>query len=140
MNQHNLEIFSQSLRRVTVSADFYDCFYDKFISRSDEIPAFFKNRDMAQLKKKLKDTLFMLAESAEGGPGVKLYIEMLGRIHKRLNVQRRHFTIWEEALLEAVKTYDDEFDDKVLAAWLDVIDNVIERMFAALDEARMIAS
>lgn len=140
MNQHNLEIFSQSLQRVTASADFYDCFYDKFISRSDEIPAFFKNRDMTQLKKKLQDTLFMLAESAEGGAGLILYIEMLGRIHRRLNVQRRHFTIWEEALLEAVKTYDDEFDDKVLAAWLDVIDNVIGRMFTALDEGRMVAS
>ena len=140
MNQRNLEIFSQSLRRVTASADFYDCFYDKFISRSDEITAFFKNRDMAQLKKKLRETLFMLAETAEGGPGLTLYIEMLGRIHKRLNVHRRHFTMWEEALLEAVMAYDDEFDDRVLAAWLDVIDNVIEKMFSALDEARLIAS
>ncbi|MES9969281.1 MAG: globin [Candidatus Thiodiazotropha sp.] len=95
---------------------------------------------MTQLKRKLRDTLFMLAESAEGGPGLTLYIEMLGRIHRRLNVQRRHFTIWEEALLDAVKAYDDEFDDKVLAAWLAVIDNVIDRMFTALDEARLIAS
>jgi hemoglobin-like flavoprotein len=140
MNQHNLEIFSQSLQRVTGSADFYDRFYDNFISRSEEITDIFKNRDMKQLKKKLQDTLFMLAESAEGGPGLVLYIEMLGRIHKRLNIQRRHFTIWEEALLDAVKTYDDQFDDTVLAAWLDVIDNVIETMFAAPDDARSIAS
>ncbi|MEW8314547.1 MAG: globin domain-containing protein [Candidatus Thiodiazotropha endolucinida] len=136
MNQHNLEIFNRSLQRVTSSPAFFDCFYDKFINQSDEISRFFKNRDMAQLKKKLRETLFMLAETAEGRPGLTLYIEMLGRIHKRLNVQRKHFNMWEEALLEAVKIYDDE----VLAAWLYVIDEVIETMFSALEEARLMAS
>ncbi|MEW8016589.1 MAG: globin domain-containing protein [Candidatus Thiodiazotropha endolucinida] len=140
MNQHNLEIFNQSLLRVTSSPAFFDCFYDKFISQSDEISRFFKNRDMAQLKKKLRETLFMLAETAEGRPGLTLYIEMLGRIHKRLNVQRKHFKMWEEALLEAVKIYDDKYDDEVLAAWLYVIDEVIETMFSALEEARLMAS
>ncbi|MES9924816.1 MAG: globin domain-containing protein [Candidatus Thiodiazotropha endolucinida] len=140
MNQHNLEIFNRSLQRVTSSPAFFDCFYDNFISQSDEISRFFKNRDMAQLKKKLRETLFMLAETAEGRPGLTLYIEMLGRIHKRLNVQRKHFNMWEEALLEAVKIYDDEYDDEVLAAWLYVIDEVIETMFSALEEARLMAS
>ncbi|MCG7950164.1 MAG: globin [Candidatus Thiodiazotropha endolucinida] len=140
MNQHNLEIFNRSLQRVTSSPAFFDCFYDKFINQSDEISRFFKNRDMAQLKKKLRETLFMLAETAEGRPGLTLYIEMLGRIQKRLNVQRKHFNMWEEALLEAVKIYDDEYDDEVLAAWLYVIDEVIETMFSALEEARLMAS
>ncbi|MEW7975102.1 MAG: globin domain-containing protein [Candidatus Thiodiazotropha endolucinida] len=125
---------------MTSSPAFFDCFYDKFISQSDEISRFFKNRDMAQLKKKLRETLFMLAETAEGRPGLTLYIEMLGRIHKRLNVQRKHFKMWEEALLEAVKIYDDKYDDEVLAAWLYVIDEVIETMFSALEEARLMAS
>lgn len=140
INQQNLAIFRLSLQRVTASPSFIDCFYDKFINQSDEIYDIFKNRDIKQLKKKLQETLFMLVEAAEERPGLKLYIEMLGRVHKRLNVQRRHFTMWEEALLDAVRLYDDKFDDKVLAAWLDVIDNIIEMMFAALDEARKIAS
>ncbi|MEW8507353.1 MAG: globin domain-containing protein [Candidatus Thiodiazotropha sp.] len=140
INQHNLAIFRQSLQRVTASTEFLDCFYDGFIAHSGEIGGFFKNRDMRQLKKKLRETLFMLAETAEGQPGLMLYIEMLGRVHARLKVQRKHFVIWEEALLEAVKRYDNEFDDKVLAAWLEVIDNVIETMFRALDEAKRLAS
>jgi hemoglobin-like flavoprotein len=140
MNQLNLEIFSQSLQRVTSSTAFFDSFYENFIGQSDEIGDFFKNRDMRQLKKKLRETLFMLAETAEGRPGLKLYIQMLGRIHKRLDVQRRHFRMWEEALLEAVKVHDSEYDDRVLAAWLYVIDDVIEKMFSALEEAKSIAS
>lgn len=140
MNQHNLEIFSHSLQRVTATTGFFECFYDQFINQSEEINEFFKNRDMRHLKKKLRETLFMLAETAEGRPGLRLYIEMLGRIHKRLHVQRRHFTMWEEALLEAVRIYDYEFDDRVLAAWLYVIDDVIETMFSALEETRLIAS
>lgn len=140
MNQHNLAIFKQSLQRVTSTTAFLDSFYDNFINQSDEINAFFKHRDMKALKKKLLETLFMLAETAEGGPGLKLYLEMLGRIHKRLKVERRHFSMWEEALLDAVKRHDAQFDDRVLAAWLDVIDEVIEAMYARLDEAKLIAS
>ncbi|MES9907150.1 MAG: globin [Candidatus Thiodiazotropha sp.] len=88
----------------------------------------------------MRETLFMLAETAEGRPGLTLYIEMLGRIHKRLNVQRRHFNMWKEALLEAVNIYDDEYDDEVLAAWQYVIDEVIETMFSAPEEARLMVS
>jgi hemoglobin-like flavoprotein len=140
INQHNLRVFRQSLQRVSASPAFLDCFYTNFINQSAEIKAFFRNRDIEHLKKKLRETLFMLSETAEGRPGLRLYIEMLGRIHKRLHVKRKHFTMWEEALLDAVKLHDDEFDDRVLAAWLDVIDNVIESMFDALKEARKIAS
>jgi hemoglobin-like flavoprotein len=140
MNQHNLEIFKQSLRRVTSSPAFLDSFYDNFISQSEEIRELFSNRDMAQLKNKLLETLLMLAEAADGRPGLTLYLEMLGRIHKRLNVNRRHFSMWEEALIVTVKQHDKQFDDNVLAAWLDVIDEVIETMCSALDEARLIAS
>ncbi|MES9992457.1 MAG: globin domain-containing protein [Candidatus Thiodiazotropha sp.] len=140
INQYNLSIFSQSLQRVTASTEFLDCFYDCFLAQSDELGDFFKNRDMQQLKKKLRETLFMLAETAQGEPGLMLYIEMLGRVHRRLHVQRRHFVMWEEALLEAVKRCDKEYDDKVLAAWLEVIDNVIETMFRALDDANQMAS
>ncbi|MCM8857590.1 MAG: globin [Candidatus Thiodiazotropha sp.] len=140
IQKNHLEIFRQSLQRVTASEAFFDRFYDNFISQSEEIAAFFQNRDMLQLKKKLRETLHMLAESAEGRPGLGLYIEMLGRIHHRLNVQRRHFTMWEEALLDAVKTYDEEFSDQVLSAWLDVIDRVIDSMFAALNDAKKLAS
>jgi hemoglobin-like flavoprotein len=140
MNQHNLAIFKQSLQRVTSSAAFLDSFYDNFINQSDEIRELFKHRDMAHLKNKLLETLLMLAETADGGPGLNLYLEMLGRIHKRLNVNRRHFNMWEEALIDAVKSHDYQFDDKVLAAWLEIIDEVIETMCSALEEARVIAS
>jgi hemoglobin-like flavoprotein len=140
MNQHNLKIFKRSLQRVTSSSAFLDSFYDNFIGQSDEIREFFKNRDVAALKKKLGETLLMLAETAEGRPGLRLYLEMLGRIHKRLNVERRHLSMWEEALLGAVKRHDKEFDDRVLAAWLYVIDEVVETMYSVLDEERLIAS
>ncbi len=140
INQQNLVIFRQSLQRVTATPGFFECFYTNFVNQSAEIRAFFENRDIAHLRKKLRETLFMLSETAEGKPGLRLYIEMLGRIHSRLHVKRKHFTMWEEALLDAVKLYDDEFDDKVLAAWLDVIDNVIESMFSALRDTQKMAS
>ena len=131
IEQHHLELFRQSFRRVTRRAGFFDSFYDNFISRSEEIAEFFRNRDMPQLKHKLQETLQMLADTAEGRPGAGLYIEMLGRIHQRLAVQRRHLCMWEEALLETVECYDDEFDSEVQAAWREVVESVIERMYPA---------
>lgn len=135
----NLEIFRQSLQRATAKPGFYDSFYDNFTAESEEIAAFFRNRDMPQLKAKLNNTLKMVAEFAEGKPGIGLYIEMLGRTHRRLNIQRRHFTMWEHALLETVREYDEEYDKQVLAAWLLVIDMVIGRIFATLDEVEKAA-
>ncbi|MCU7904621.1 MAG: globin [Candidatus Thiodiazotropha sp. (ex Epidulcina cf. delphinae)] len=135
----NLELFRQSLQRVTAKPGFYDGFYHNFIDQSEEITALFRNRDMPQLKRKLRNTLQMLVETVEGKPGLELYIEMLGRVHRRLNIQRRHFTMWEDALLEAVRVYDEEYSKQVLAAWLLVIGMVAERMFIALDGVEKVA-
>ena len=130
IEQYHLELFRQSLRRVTRKAGFFDSFYDNFMGQSEEIAEFFHNRDMHQLKHKLQETLQMLTDTVEGRPGSGLYIEMLGRIHQRLTVERKHFVMWEEALLETVESYDDEFDGRIQAAWREVIESVIERMYS----------
>lgn len=108
---------------------FFDSFYDRFMGQSKEIAGFFQHRDMDQLKKKLWETLQMVAETAEGRPGISLYLEMLGRIHSRLHVQREHFDMWRSALLETVAEYDESFDERTRKAWLHVIGQMIDQMF-----------
>ncbi len=122
------EIFEQSLERVMRKEGFLDSFYDHFTRQSDEIAVIFTHKDMNQLKHKLDSTLHILVEVAEGQPGSELYIEMLGRIHNRLGVKGRHFTMWREALLDTVSRFDDEYDDSVAEAWSAVIDSIVSRM------------
>jgi len=129
MYKEDLSQFRESLDRVTAQTGFFDSFYDAFMAQSEEIAGIFVNRDMAHLKHKLKETLQILADAAEGRPGFGLYVEMLGRVHQRLNVNRNHFDMWREALLDTVAVYDEQYNPRVRLAWRRVIDSVIERLF-----------
>jgi hemoglobin-like flavoprotein len=140
MQQSDINLFRDSLSRITVRDGFFDSFYDHFISQSDELAVIFKHRDMAQLKGKLRSTLEMVAQTAEGQPGIDMYLEMLGRTHQRLNVERRHFDMWQAALLDTVAIYDEAYSDRIGAAWSQVIGVVIERLFSALHPAQKLAS
>lgn len=129
MFKEDLIQFRESLARVASQTGFFDSFYDRFMGQSEEITAIFVNRDMAQLKHKLKETLQILADTAEGRPGFGLYVEMLGRIHQRLNVTRAHFDMWREALLDTIAVYDEQYNLRVRLAWQRVIDSVIDQLF-----------
>jgi hemoglobin-like flavoprotein len=127
LHGNNLEIFQASLQRLQADADFYPSFYRRFINSSEEINRIFAKRDIAQLQKKLKMTLEMVADAAQGKPGLSMYFEMLGKVHKRLNIKPEHFQLWKDSLLETVAERDPGFDEPVLHAWSLVIDDVIER-------------
>lgn len=130
----DLTLFRQSLARATAHAEFFDSFYDHFMGQSKEIAGFFHHRDMPQLKRKLRETLQMVSESAEGRPGITLYLEMLGRVHGRLHVEREHFSMWQSALLDTMAEYDEAFDERAKTAWIHVIGQMIEQMFESIPQ------
>ena len=70
----------------------------------------------------------MLTESAEGKPGLGMYLEMLGDIHRRLHVKPQHFGCWSEALIASVEVYDPQFDEEIRQAWERVIEQIIRSM------------
>jgi len=110
---------------VNAREGFYERFYERFFSRSDEIHALFQNRNIASIIAKLRVTLMMVAEAAEGRPGLEMYLEMLGDIHRRLRVEPHLFRHWRTALLATVAQYDTQYDPRIEAAWQRVIDHVI---------------
>ena len=128
MHERDLRIFNESLARATAGDAFYERFYHRLFSQSEEIGALFHNRDLASIIAKLRITLMMVAEVAEGKPGLTMYLDMLGGIHRRLNVQPHFFTLWRDALIETVAEYDAEFDDQVRLAWERMLDHVIRCM------------
>jgi hemoglobin-like flavoprotein len=140
MEQSNLNLFRDSLARVTARDGFFDSFYDHFIRQSDEIAAIFHHQDMAQLKEKLRTTLEMVALTVDREPGITLYMEMLGRIHRRLNIERRHFDMWQMALLDTVAVYDEAYSERVGAAWSQVIGHVIDLIYKEQSSPAKLAS
>jgi hemoglobin-like flavoprotein len=139
MQQSNINLFRDSLARVTALDGFFDDFYDHFIAQSDEIAEIFHQRDMAQLKEKLRSTLEMVAQVVDQEPGLEMYMEMLGRTHQRLRIERRHFDMWQAALLDTVATHDEAFSERIGAAWSQVISHVIELIFNAQERSRKLA-
>ncbi|MGD8910829.1 MAG: globin [Chromatiales bacterium] len=140
MYQSDLNLFRESLARVTAQDGFFDTFYDHFIRQSDEIAAIFQHRDIVMLKKKLRSTLEMVAQTADKQPGMGMYLEMLGRIHQRFNIERRHFDMWKVALLDTVALYDEAYSNRVGAAWSQVIGHVIDQIFDRLVQPEKLAS
>ncbi|MCU7842365.1 MAG: globin [Candidatus Thiodiazotropha sp. (ex Monitilora ramsayi)] len=140
MEQRDLQLFRESLGRVTAQDGFFDSFYDHFMAQSEEVAGYFQHKDMAQLKHKLQDTLQMVADTIEGRPGLELYMEMLGRVHLRLKVERKHFTMWQTALIDTVAVFDDHYDKRVQLAWCRVIEYVINIVFSTQDPPQRQAS
>jgi len=124
----DLQHFQQSLRRIGSDDLFYEDFYRRLSGESEEVGALFRNRDMASIIGKLRVTLGMVAEAAEGKPGLEMYLEMLGGIHRRLDVAPRFFTLWRHALIATLSEHDPEFNDEIRGTWERVIDRVIDCM------------
>ena len=123
-----LQCFQASLARVTGQARFFEQFYARLFRESDEIKDIFRGRDLTSIIAKLRMTLSMVAQAAEGRPGLEMYLEMLGNIHRRVQVEARFFRHWRTALLDTVARYDAQYDPRVEAVWRRVIDRVIACM------------
>ena len=65
---------------------------------------------------------------------------MLGRIHQRLNINRLHFDMWRDALVDTVEVFDEQYTPQIRRAWLGEIDSVIDLLFDHLESPRQAVS
>ena len=128
LDPSHVALFHESLNRATAHPDFFHRFYDRFMRSSEEISRIFQGRDMARIEKKLKTTLEMVTENADGQPGLTMYLEMLGRIHDRLQISQAMFDRWRVALIDTAAECDPEFDDATRTAWETVIGDIIAKL------------
>lgn len=128
ISEHDLSIFHDSLNRASASGRLTDVFYDGFVSSSIDIEKIFKDSDMNRLKRKLQSSLHMMTMLADGIPGTEMYMGHLAKVHDRYHIPPEFFNIWLDVLIEAVRTFDAEFDDEIEAVWRKVIGIGIEIM------------
>jgi hemoglobin-like flavoprotein len=121
-------LFHASLDRAMQHPDFLQIFYRRFMDSSEEIASMFNGRDMGRIQKKLKMTLQTVSEHTEGQPGLAMYLELLGRIHQRLNITSEQFKLWRNALIETAEECDELFTPQLRGAWERAIDAVIAQM------------
>lgn len=108
--------------------EFFETFYEIFLSKSPKIGEMFKNTKMTAQKEALRNGITFLISYAKGSKIAENKVNQLGESHKRdrLNVNPNMYPYWVDALMEAVKKTDSKHDAETEAAWRIVLSKGIE--------------
>lgn len=90
----------------------------------------FTDTDFERQKHALQLSLRMMALSSVGGDAADLYLEYIARRHDRhhLDIEPALYNLWLEALIDAVRECDPEFDAAVERSWRAVMRHGIDYM------------
>ncbi|MCA9041963.1 MAG: hypothetical protein KDA65_16535 [Planctomycetaceae bacterium] len=129
----NHEIVRQSFGRCCVQADFFDRFYEIFISHLPaNVAAKFANTDMPLQKLALKNGISNLLSFAQGKTTGKMAIERLAESHDRnhINIEPEHYNLWINSLLETLREHDAQWENELEQHWVDTLRVGIDYMIS----------
>jgi len=122
-----VERFHDSFDRVKRNPAFFDVFYERFLA-SDEIAEKFEGVDVENVKRMVRDALYLKMMAMDGNPVAVRKLQQLGVFHGRFGVKRDHYDLWLDALLSVVEEMDPHYDTKVDASWRSVMARGIDIM------------
>lgn len=125
-----IELFNDSLERCTSQAGFFELFYLKFITSSDDVGSKFKHTDFSRQRRALKLSLFLLMMAAQGKPEGNTHLERIAKSHDRehMDIAPHLYDFWLASLLQTVAELDSEYNADVEKAWRDMLAYGIEFM------------
>jgi hemoglobin-like flavoprotein len=133
LSETTLEAFHDSYERVKENPEFFDVFYERFISSSDEVAGFFENVDLSRTKKMVKDALIYKLIAADGSGFGRNKLEKLAASHIGYGVKDRHYEVWLEALMSVVEEMDPKYNFDIDSAWREVMKIGIDIMTSSRD-------
>lgn len=129
-----LDEVTESFRRCRSDKQFIQTFYDVFLAKSPEIAAKFTKTNFKLQKLLLRESLLMVLAFHLSMSGAREEIVELGARHqKTLGVKPEHYTMWLDALCEAVRRHDPQCTDELEAKWREALQKPIELMTAPLE-------
>ena len=120
-----------SFYRCRRDGTFIDTFYDLFLAKSPEIAQKFVNTDFRIQKLMLRQSLLEMICFERGMSGTREEIERLGRSHRDLNITPEMYSMWLDALCEAVQQHDPEFTPELEQLWRQAMLKSINEMILA---------
>ena len=122
-NEHDAELFNDSLERCTSDRRFLERFYELFIASSAEAAAKFANTDFRVQKAALKISLYMINSSIEGKPVWNVHLEIIDSRHSMNSkyIGPHLYDQWLECLIQAARECDPLFGDETEQAWRRVM-------------------
>ncbi|MBE63858.1 MAG: hypothetical protein CMB89_15990 [Flammeovirgaceae bacterium] len=126
MSKHQTVI--DSYLRCVESEDFFDQFYDYFLSADPEVDRMFRFVNFSKQKELIRKGLMsMLTFLDSGNIAGKVTFRRLRDTHgsKGMNVQGHHYELWKTCLMRTIADTDPEFDEELRLMWDAVLDKGI---------------
>ncbi len=121
-----LTFFRASYDRVLASDsqrdDFFEAFYECFVSKSDDIAAKFAHTDMHRQKEMLHQSVRHMVDFSVQRQASEELRKIAGR-HSRsqIDVNPDLYDIWLDSLIETVQLFDLRFTEEIELAWRVVL-------------------
>lgn len=125
-----------SYHRCRLNDQFFDTFYDLFLSKSRAIKMMFAHTDFTHQKRMLRESLLVMLCFESDVEGAREEIERLGRRHKELNVTPEMYSLWLDSLCEAIRRYDSHHTDELEQQWRRAIQPGIDLMLSVEEVPR----
>jgi hemoglobin-like flavoprotein len=122
---------TESFYRCRRDGHFVDTFYDLFLSKSTEIAQKFLRTDFRIQKLMLRQSLLEMICFDRGMPGTREEIERLGRSHKELRIAPDMYSMWLDALCEAIRKHDPDYTPELEQLWRHAMLKSINEMISA---------
>ncbi len=111
-------IFGDQIQIGDIGNEFYDYFYQRFLTSHPAVEEAFKKADMERQKQMLKKSLLYSINLGTSRYNFDL-VERIARSHskKNYNIHPDLYDYWMDSIIDAVKKFDPQFDDYVELAW-----------------------
>ena len=129
----NLTVVLESYHRCEQRGGMFDSFYEILFAKSPQIPPKFANTNMERQKQDLTASVLMAIRLATGGQVAREYVQALAASHSRdrHNVNPELYSLWLDALCQAVQNCDPQFTPELELQWRMAMHPAIELMSAA---------
>jgi len=127
--------FHDSFERVRQHPDFFDVFYERFLSCSDEVAAKFNGVDLGRLKSMVREALYLKLLATDGNVPARERLVQLGMKHAAMQIRPELYELWLDALMSVVEEMDPRYDARIEQSWRDVLALGIGIMLAAYPPA-----
>ncbi len=122
------EIVKASYDRCCESGDFFETFYEIFLSKSPEIAEKFKNTDFKKQKSHIKASIAMMIRLGKGDAKAYEAIERVGVSHSKsqFDIEPRFYELWFDSFCEAAVKHDKEWNEKLKLIWKERLQDGIK--------------
>ncbi len=128
--EDNITAVRESFGRCILKPEFFDDFYETFMTSAPEIAGHFANINIAQQKQFLREDISFLILFANQKKSGELAIEKIGGIggNTSLDIQPSLYKFWTRSLLESIRKHDHRYGEEIARAWEIVLEPGIKRL------------